>query len=691
MLRAFSLLLPVCVRIAAAAPFIRSSNVSRGEEQAPFSAPNFKVHSSHTPYGFWESPITPEWLVGQASPYEDTFVDPVTKEVYYTERRPTEGGRNILRNAETQDAVIDGLQWDARTRVHEYGGGHASAFNGTVYFSNLADNRVYLVRRGEEPRAVTPERPAWRFADFTVHPVHPRFVAAVREDHSRAAQGCVDNRIVLIDTETSYVLSAGFGPAEADSESRFGCEARWPPDFWDSPRFSPDGKHLVVRAWFHPYMSWEASVLWMADIALVHDPSRDGDVTLEVSNLRIVAGSERTIAVADANWVNSTHLVFTSDVDGYFNPWMYDLRAGTGRPIAKAMIREDFGEGGFWLGTSDVAVLDENHVIGMSFREGRSHLYVFRLSDGTYFDVDMGYAYIHHLHRVADGHAVFIGKTDTRPFELVRLSVDPRSAEPIHATYYPPANPNYNGGLPGELPPVVVHVHGGPTHFSPQGLSWETQLFTSKGFAWIDVNYGGSLMYGRAYRRVPSLDVSVERLLGKWGIVDVQDSIVAVQALGERGLIDSARAVIRGGSAGGFTTFAALATAPDVFAGGTSMFGVSDLRTLQAVIHKFESHYLLKYVGGTPETHPALWWERSPISKADSIRAPLLILQGANDTVVPVEQAVTMYETVKRNGVHSDLRVFDGEGHGWRQAKTVREALEKEVAWYQNILNGTYV
>ncbi|RPD65631.1 alpha/beta-hydrolase [Lentinus tigrinus ALCF2SS1-7] len=684
------------------------------QKQATFGTDAHFEPQRH-PYGFWESPFSPEWMVNQPNSIDDVFVDPVDAQIYYSEIRSTEGGRNILRKVSTREAIFDG-PWDARTAVHEYGGGYAVAHNGTVYFSNLKDNRVYQVLPGGTPTPVTPARSEWRFADFTVHPVYPRFLVAIREDHSMT--DCILNTPVLIDTETGLVRSTSINVA---TQPPPGSPCSYPPgpEFFDTPRFSPDGEHFLLRAWYHPYMSWESSEIWLSDIEPIIDSSGEL-LTLQTSNLRPIIGEGEELAVGEPNWINADTFMFTNDIDGYINPWIYDLPTSKARPLLPSVIKEDFGQATWWFGMSHNAVLDEEHILSTSFRDGRSQFYVIKISDGTTRKLRVPLAYVSYVRRVADGKVVFLGRTDTtsqtvwdmtftprtpgaaldeRSYELrplVPLGLTevppeyislptaytlkhPTTGDPIHAIYWPPTNPKYAGGLPGELPPVVVNVHGGPTHMVWQGLNWETQLFTSRGFGWLSVNYGGSMTYGVEYRK---------RLLGNWGIVDVRDSVEAVKQLGELGILDLSRAVIRGGSAGGFTTFAALATVPDFFAAGMSMFGVSDLRTLQAAMHKFESHYLLKYVGGTPETDPELWWERSPVSKAANIKSPLLILQGAEDTVVPVDQAVDMLETIKKHGGRAELHIFEGEGHGWRQAKTLQEALKREIDWYKNVLRG---
>ncbi|RPD65632.1 alpha/beta-hydrolase [Lentinus tigrinus ALCF2SS1-7] len=689
------------------------------DSQAPFGTnpgPDARLSKpQRRPYGFWDSLFNPEWVARQENVIEDVFVDQVTGDVYYSERRPTEGGRNILRKAPTQEAVFDG-PWDARSRAHEYGGGHAIAHNGTVYFSNLSDNRVYQVLPGGVPKPVTPACPEWRYADFIVHPLVPRFLLAIREDHTYTLGDCIVNTIVIIDTETGVVRGAGTAwPVPPQP----GCEPD-APSFLDSPRLSPDGRYLAIRAWYHPYMSWESSEIWVCDLQPQYDSA--GEATLGNLGLCNRIGEDEEIALGEPNWVNAKSFMFTNDVDGYINPWIYDVRTGKTRRLLPSVVNEDFGEATWRFGMSHNAVLYNDYILSTSFRDGRSQFYVIKISDGTYQRFHTPLAYVSYIRRVADGVVVFIGMTDTTPLTLWKMSIKPRAqvmaldeltyelntightdwmddafpvayislptaytfnnpttGESIHAIYWPPTNPDYAGGLPGELPPVVVNVHGGPTHMAQQGLNWETQLFTSRGFGWLSVNYGGSMTYGVEYRN---------RLLGKWGIVDVDDSVQAVKQLGELGIVDGSRAVIRGGSAGGFTAFTALATVPDLFAAGTSMFGVSDLRTLQAVLHKFESHYLLKYVGGTPENDPELWRERSPVSNAANIKSPLLILHGAEDPVVPVDQAVTMLDAIKKHGGRVELRIFEGEGHGWRQAETIKEALEREINWYRDVFSG---
>jgi len=263
----------------------------------------------------------------------------------------------------------------------------------------------------------------------------------------------------------------------------------------------------------------------------------------------------------------------------------------------------------------------------------------------------------------------------------ITLKVAPTNS-PLYVVYYPPWNPAYTGSsIEGERPPCIVEVHGGPTGFVGQGLSWSKQYFTSRGWGWLDVNYGGSSGYGRKY---------IERLNNNWGVVDVQDCILAPQVLSSApyNLVDPKRLIIRGGSAGGFTTLAALSIASDVsvFAAATSLYGVSDLKKLAEFTHKFESRYLDHLMGGTIDEVPEVYEARSPIHHADKIVVPLLILQGEIDMVVPKGQAEAIYKSIQDRGGVVEYKLYAGEGHGWRQEVNMRDAYERELGFYERIL-----
>ncbi|KAG8979599.1 hypothetical protein FRB90_008056, partial [Tulasnella sp. 427] len=375
-------------------------------------------------------------------------------------------------------------------------------------------------------------------------------------------------------------------------------------------------------------------------------------------------------------------------------------------------VEKDFAEPAWLLGASRWTALDENTVLVSPTTNGDASLALLRINSGEFKEIRSPYVNVGAVHGVTSRSAIFVGVTDDTPSALIKIelpesdvsatgSIDnavfetlkatssaaasissalfpkhqsialdiPGSGAPLHVMYFPPTNPDYSGGNDGERPPCVLNIHGGPTSRVAPGLSWTATYFTSRGWAWVDVNYGGSSGYGREYR---------ERLRGNWGVVDVQDSVTAAEQLSAQGLIDGKRVAIRGGSAGGYTVLAAVVTHPLAFTVATSSYGISDLALLASDTHKFESRYLEKLIGGTLKEVPEVYRERSPVFHADKIRAPLLILQGSIDAVVPPDQAEAMVKQIKERHGKVEYIVFEGEGHGWRKAENIKRALEAE-------------
>ncbi|KAF8869748.1 Alpha/Beta hydrolase protein [Infundibulicybe gibba] len=517
------------------------------------------------PFGTWESPITAESITKGSIRLADVIVDAATSTVYHIESRPSEAGRNVL--------------------VHTTSGRDPAVHAGTAYFSHYKDGRVYAVGAGGgEPQAVTPGEPArrFRFADFEAHPMYHDLLVSVLEDHTDDTPAAVVTTLCIINTRTKSVHTAPVVP----------------------PRHALGGSEIHV--------------------ADVHVGS-GGSVSLTNATL---------LSCGYPSWASTGTLLFTSDVSGYQNPWKYSN--GTAAPLFSAPIPEDFAEPAWLLGWSPFAMgwanvaylvdtqtpgapqlLDTPYVATQSMRcVSRAHaqaVFIGARADDKASIIQckfVGSSGLAHaraefsvLH--ATPTSVNFGPEIISPPRPISLKIPPSGA-PLHV-------------IKDEKPPCVVSVHGGPTGFTSQGLSWEKQYFTSRGWGWLDVNYGGSSGYGRAY---------IERLVGKWGIVDVGDCINAAQTLSSpaHALVDPTRIVIRGGSAGGFTVLAALSIAPDVtvFAAGTSSYGVSDLRKLAEFTHKFESRYLEKLVGGTPTEVPEVYKARSPVFHADKITSPLL-------------------------------------------------------------------
>ncbi|TCD67717.1 hypothetical protein EIP91_012014 [Steccherinum ochraceum] len=645
-------------------------------------------------YGTWKSPITADSIIENSASIDDVIVDPVTSAIYHIESRPNEGGRNVLIKTEGNTDLF-GEGWNCRTGVEEYGGGAATAHNGVIYFSNFKDGRVYALKEGGQPEAITPENSAQRFADFAIHPTQNHIIVAVLEDHTQPEPANVVTSLCFINTHTKTVHPLVSGV-----------------DFYAAPAFSPDGNHLVWQQWKHPDMPWEGGEIHVGPVTY-----NASSQSISVTNSHHVAGKHSEASAAYPFWINNDTFVFTVDVSGFQNPWTYTLSTKKSAPILPQPRDEEFSLPGWQLGASYGVVAhpgdDTTHstVLFSAFKDGRSRLYLLTLHSGAIEELACPYVAIANVRRVADGHVVFVGGKVDEGATLVQCSVKDYAAphftvlsgatkssfspaffskpqsitlhtdekEPLYVLYYPPTNPEYEAPE-GERPPAIVSVHGGPTSHERQGLKMTVQYFTSRGWAWIGVDYGGSSGHGRKY---------IERLKGNWGVVDTRDCVLAAQQLASasHALIDPKRTAIRGGSSGGYTVLETLCLYPDAFAAGTSLYGISDLVKLAEFTHKFESQYMAKLLGGfvTDEKVRKVYVERSPVNNAGRIRSPLLIEQGSLDAVVPPAQAEDIVKSIKANGGSVEYVVFEGEGHGWRKAENIKAALEKEREFYERI------
>ncbi|TBU30383.1 alpha/beta-hydrolase [Dichomitus squalens] len=645
---------------------------------------------STAPYGTWTSPVTPEVILKSGSKVDELLADPITSTIYHIERRPAEAGRTVIVKTEIGEDVV-GKEWNVRTGVHEYGGTPATAYDGIIYFSNLEDGRVYRLIAGQEPEAVTPENKNHRFAQLAVHPKKTHLLVAILEDHIKPQPADVVNTLVVIDTNEKTVSPLISGA-----------------DFYSHPTFTPDGTHIAWQQWFHPDMSWEGCEIGVAEV-------RVDTASIKVVNTKPVAGRPLDVSATYPVWASNDLLLFVSDEHGYWNPWTYSVSSGKASAVLSKPVDEDFAEPGWRLGWRFGTPLDSEgkYALYTALREGRNVLYLISLRTGTLEELESPYVHINYVTRVTHDAVVFQGRRndgeestvlcnikeyakpkftsigprankDELPFDRAYVSVpqsfvlkDPETGEPSHVIYYPPTNPEF-AAPDGEKPPAIFNVHGGPTSRTPQGLSYQRLFYTTRGWAWVDVNYGGSNGYGRKYSK---------RLEGRWGITDVRDTVVAVKQLSSEpySLVDHQRTAVTGGSAGGYTVLKTLCSCPDAFAAGTSSYGISDFFKLAEFTHKFESQYLFKLVGGTPEQVPDVYKERSPVFLAGNIKAPLLVLQGSEDAVVPPNQAEGIVENIRKRGGRVEYTVFQGEGHGWRKEENIRAALEKELAFYEDV------
>jgi dipeptidyl aminopeptidase/acylaminoacyl peptidase len=620
------------------------------------------------PYGSWPSPITADMVATAGVALGQAALD--GDDVYWTEMRPVEGGRYVVVRRAPGGATADVTPpgYNVRTRVHEYGGGAFAVAGGAVWFSNFADQRLYRQDAGGAPRAITPEGP-YRYADAAVDTVRG-LLYCVREDHA-------DSDIFAANTLVRVPLDGDGTAGDVIVEGH---------DFFSTPRLSPDGARLCWLAWDHPNMPWDGTELWVADVAA------DG----ALSNPTLVAGGRRK-SIFQPSWSPGGVLHFVSDRSGWWNLY----RRTDGGDEALCPMEAEFGRPQWQFGMSAYAFAGDGRIVCTYIRDGMTHLATLDGS-GRLADIDLPYTSIGEV-RALGGRAVIIaGSASEAPAvvaidlatnarEVLRRSSDvaadaayisaPEAIEfpteggrTAHAIYYRPKNAACTAPG-GERPPLIVKSHGGPTGAASTTLSLGIQYWTSRGFAVVDVNYGGSTGYGRAYR---------ERLNGTWGITDVDDCVNAARYLVERGEADPARLIITGGSAGGYTTLCAL-TFRDVFSAGASYFGVADAEGLAKDTHKFESRYLDNLIGPYPE-RADLYRERSPIHHTDRLSRPVIFFQGLEDQIVPPNQAEAMVASLRAKGVPFAYVPFAGEQHGFRRAENIRRSLEAELYFYGQVL-----
>jgi dipeptidyl aminopeptidase/acylaminoacyl peptidase len=622
-----------------------------------------------SPYGTWKSPITSDLIVASSVRLGEIRLDGTA--IYWSEGRPTEAGRNALvrRTLANQIQDLVPLPLNVRTRVHEYGGGAYQVSNGVVYFSNFADQRLYRQQGEAEPKPITPVE-NWRYADAVVTPAGDRLIC-IREDHTQSDQEAV-NAIVSIDLtngEQTVLVSGN--------------------DFYASPRLNPEGTQLAWITWNHPNMPWDGTELWVATL--------NSEGTIEAAQR--IAGSQ-TESIFQPEWSPDGRLYFVSDRTDWWN--LYRWNPATPEAIEPLCPKSaEFGLPQWVFGMTTYGFASATQLICTYVEAGVQHLARLNTEKLELTEINIPYSSLGGL-RVASDYAAFIGGSATAPSAIVRLDLTTGATQELRRSndltldpgylsipeviefpteqgltaygfYYAPKNQDYQAPA-DERPPLLVKSHGGPTAATSAAFSPSIQYWTSRGFAILDVNYGGSTGYGRAYR---------ERLKGRWGIVDVDDCVNGAKYLVEKGLVDGDRLCIDGGSAGGYTTLAAL-TFRDVFKAGASFYGVSDLEALALDIHKFESRYLDGLVGKYPE-QKAIYVERSPIHFIEQLSCPVIFFQGDEDKVVPPNQAEKMVNALKAKGLPVSYVLFEGEQHGFRKAENIKQTLDGELYFYAKV------
>ena len=627
----------------------------------------------NAPYGSWKSPITADSIVADNIGIGSIVLDGT--DIYWLESRPQEAGRNVIVRCTAEGRITDITppEYNVRSRVHEYGGAAYTVVAGAVYFSNLRDNCVYTQNlAGENPQEVRQltHDSKKRYADFVVD-IHQERLICVQEEHDSADFEPLNTIVSISLTDSTkrkdHPVLVG------------GC------DFYASPRLSPDGTKLAWLSWNHPNLPWDGTNLQMATLTNGY---------LSAPTL-IAGGAHETIF--QPQWFSDDTLYFVSDRTGWGN--LYSWHQGKVEPIYP--MDAEFGLPQWVFGMSTYRFIGKHRIVCSYSQKGVSHLALINTLSHHLTPLHLPYTDISGIQ--AQGNVVVCcGASSIEPNQIARidlltearvvlkrsnqLDLDPgylsipqtiefptTDGLTAHAFYYPPTNKDYQGN-PTEKPPLLVKSHGGPTAATSTQLNLKTQYWTSRGFGVVDVNYGGSTGYGKAYQ---------QRLDGKWGIVDVDDCTNAALYLANEGLVDRDRLVISGGSAGGYTTLCAL-TFRDVFKAGASYYGVSDLESLAKDTHKFESRYLDRLVAPYP-SGASVYQARSPINFTDRLACPVIFFQGLEDKVVPPNQAEMMVDALTEKGIPVAYVSFPEEQHGFRQADNIKLALTSEFSFYAHL------
>jgi dipeptidyl aminopeptidase/acylaminoacyl peptidase len=633
------------------------------------------------PYGSWASPLSAQAVAAGGINLGD--LRSVNGRLYWTESVPSAGGAISLFSLNTGiangvAAAVTPQGVNVRTRVHEYGGAPFVVVGDTAYYSQLSDQRLYALRAGGTPIPVTPA--GYRYADCIASRgagYAGASLICVREDHTDPAH--VRNTLVRLRlaAPAAAVGDAAAGAGDVIFEGT---------DFVAYPRLSPDGRRLAFISWNHPNMPWDGTELKVAEL------------TPQGLKAPVVIAGGASESVLEPQWDRDGTLYFISDRSGFWNLY---AQHGAGAHAVWPRSAE-FADPLWSFGQANYVLLGDGRAVAAFSEHGLGKLAIIDLKAGTARELNLPYVEFSHLAKIDDAHIAALASSATAPLSLVSIDIaSPKvttlrtagtsllapdavsAAIPIdfpsasgrtaHAFYYAPVNPRYRG-TPGTLPPLLALVHGGPTGQASPALHSSVQFWTSRGFAVVDVNYGGSSGYGRAYRR---------ELNGQWGVVDAEDVIAAVRFLIADKRVDPERTAISGGSAGGYTVLVALSTS-DVFRAGADFFGVSDMTALARDTHKFESRYLDSLIGPLPQAQ-AVYDSRSPLNHLAGFKVPVIVLQGADDPIVPPNQSQRIVEALRARHVPVAYVLYPGESHGFRKPETIIHSLQAELSFFGQV------
>jgi len=615
--------------------------------------------------GTWKSPITADMLsqAGMSLGFTQTY----QADLYWDESRPAENGRNVVASRKNGDILP--APWSASTRVHEMGGLSWLVCDWNdqpgLLFAEKTDQRIYWKPLHGNPEPITPESSPGtlhRYSDFLIRGTEIWCVREVTEGTNTARD------LIAISTANEIRI--------LDSTSHFYAHLA----------LSPDQNQLAWITWEHPQMPWDGTELQIATI----------DVTGNLVDQKVCAGSASE-AVNSPVWSKTGNLYYISDASGFWNVWELDS------DLTKSQLVSESAEWAhpMWLvGTHLLRILDDGKLVGVHGSPAREQIAIVDPKTGTWRDIACDLTNFAHL-SVSKDHIYAIGggpKTlsallefsthtksnpvivtevlapiDSSFLPLAQAQTFPSEAgRVVHAFVSPATNPNYQSD---DLPPVIITVHGGPTANTTGVASIKRAFFTSRGFTVVDVDYGGSTGYGRAYR---------EYLKGQWGVVDTEDILAVVAGLVANGLADPNQILIRGGSAGGYAVLNGLVHSK-VFAAGANYYGVAELTMLAEDTHDFESRYLDSLIGPYPERKD-LYLERSPLTHADNLTSPLIIFQGADDPIVPPSQSQAFRDACIKNGIKYKYFEFEGESHGFRKSQTITTCAIEELKFFGEVL-----
>lgn len=622
--------------------------------------------------GSWKSPIDSSMMVDAAIRWGNLHLDHGT--LYWNEMRQCDKGRSVIVKWDKEEGIdMTPPPYNVRTRVHEYGGVSFTVFQETLYFSNFEDQNFYSLGSDGKVRQVVAQENK-RYAQ-PIFDRHDRLIYAIEETH-RSKQTVLNALVVIDPSQKNSVKTLNTGH-----------------DFYSSIAISPDGTQIAFLTWDHPLMPWDGTELWTAQILPDHT----------LKGLEKVAGSHNE-SIFQPRFAPDGTLFFVSDRTGFWNLYQFDASKQT---LPCYPIEAEFGSPQWSLGMSRYDFLQKEsgkYQIACNYTiKGVDRLALLDLQKYTLRELPFPFTHYSEVHASKE-RLYFIASSPSEVSCLYSYNLDKQELKRIRRSkeiqiekgylsmpemiefetgnqqtsfgfYYPPTNKKFTC-LEGEAPPLIVKSHGGPSSQVTMTLDLEIQFWTSRGFAFLAVNYGGSTGYGRAYR---------ERLRGRWGVVDVEDCVNGALHLARKGKADPERLAIRGRSAGGYTTLAALAFR-NTFKAGASYFGVSDLIELARETHKFESHYLESLVGAYPEEKKR-YLEYSPIYQEKKLSCPVIFFQGDEDKIVPKEQSEQMFQTLKSKGIPTAYLLFKGEQHGFRKAENIKKAIDSELYFYSQIFH----